>query len=507
MNIFYLTRFFLKVDFRNREERKFGRVIAIIISYLFANVLLSGNAYLLFDKNSFVLVSFSTSMFLVVLLILSEYDNLFFEKSNLDFIRLLPLKSQHLFLSKFISATCYLVFFISVLVIPQSIFFYYYDRSYIDVVGFIIVSFLFMFSSVSCVIIVYTVVLQVFRKTRFFIYLLQGAFIFYVLGINSVASEAIKSGRGNLLAFSAIKYTPQYFFLKGIEGGINLWIALGIAILLFLIMYFLFVNVYFSVSEILVSQDSRRKVCSSFKSISLFEKVERFILKNSNTQAGYLLALNMFFHSKTLRMRIFPTVLLPVLFTIVIISTNQNNIFFTFDKMPEFFETEIEILTPPITLILLLSSRLLVKNFLYSEEGSVNILEFYKSLPLENGKLFWKGVIVFLSIFLLVPVFIIVSVCLSFVANVSTVIANVIFIFSFIIFLNSLNLINTKVLPFSVSSSRYSSLTRLGDVVFMFLIGIVFFIFQILVFKYTVIFILVTIGLFVLLEIFFRTKK
>ncbi|MGB9695825.1 MAG: hypothetical protein ACPL2D_00890 [Ignavibacteria bacterium] len=507
MDILYLTRFFLKIDFRNREEKKLGRVIAIIISYLIANVLLSGNTYFLFDKNSFVLISFSTPMFLMGLLILSEYDNLFFEKSNLNFIKSLPLKNKHLFLSKFISATCYLIFFVLVLVIPQSIFYYYYDRSWFDIIRFIIVSFLFVLSSVSCITILYTVTLLVFHKTRFFLYLLQLTFIFYVLGVNSITSETIKLGRENLLVFTPIKYTPQYFFLRGIEGGIEFWIAFGVTISLFLMMYFLFINKYFLVSEILLNQNSQRKVYSGLKSIFLFQDVEKAILKNSDTRAGYWLALNMFLRSKSLRMRIFPILILPLLSTVVIIFTNQSNIFFNPDPSFWFFKTEIEVLNPSITLLLLLSSRLLLVNFLYSEEGTVNIVEFYKSLPIQSSKLFWIGVIVFVSVFLLFPIFIAVSICLLFVVDKIAVIANMIFIFSFIIFLNSLNLINIKILPFSLPSSRYSSFTRLGDVIFILPIGVVFLIFQILAFKNVVVFLLVTIGLFIFLEIFLRTKK
>lgn len=507
MAVLYLTKFFLKIDFRNREETKLSRVITIIISYLFANVLLSGNAYLLFDKNSFVLVSLSTSMFLIVLLILGEYDNLFFEKSNFALVKSLPLKNQYLFLAKFISASGYLIFFIFTVVGPQSVFFYYYDKSWFDVIWFIMISFLFVFSSVSCIIIVYTIILLIFRKTRFFSHLIQLGFIFYVVGVNSIASESIKSGQGNLLVFTVIKYTPQYFFLRSIEGGINFWAALGSTILLLFIMYFLFATKYFSVSEILVSQNFQRKVSSNFISVFLFRSIEKILLKNSDSKAGYLLALNLFRHSKSLRMRIFPLLILPVLFTIVIILTNQGNIFFTYAQSSEIFETEIRVLNPSITLILLLSSRLLMMNLLYSEEGSINIVEFYQSLPIWSNKLFWMGVIAFVSVFLLIPIFILLSICLSFVAEQTAVVANMFFVFSFIIFLNSLNLINTKTLPFSISYSRYSSLTRLGGVIFTLLIGVVFFIFQILAFKNTIVFFAIIMSLFIFLGIFLLIKK
>jgi hypothetical protein len=506
MNISYLTRFFLKVDFRNREEKKHNRVIAIIISYLFANILLSGNAYFLFDKSSFVLVSFSTSMFLIFFLVLSEYENLFFEKSNFDFIKSLPLQKKDLFLSKFISATLYLIFFVFIIVIPQSIFIYYYDKNLFDIFWFLAVSFLFVISSLSFISIVYTVILLTSRKTRFFLHFLQATFIFYVLGVNSIASESIKFGRVNLLDLTPIKYTPQYFFLKAVNIKIEFWIALCITIFLSLIMYLLFVSKYFYISEILLSQHATKKSYTGLKGIFLFESIEKIILKTSDTQAGYRLAMNMFLRSKALRIRVFPTIILPILFSVVIIFTNQNNIFFD-SRVLEFFETEIKVLNPSITLILLFTSRLLLKNFLYSDEGPVNIVEFYKSLPIKNGKSFWVGVMIFVIVFLLIPTYFMVSVCLSFVADITAIIANMFFVFSFIIFLNSLNLTNNKILPFSVQNTRYSSFSRLGDFLLVILIFIVFFILQIITFKNTVVFIFVIMSLFTLIGIFIRTKK
>ena len=132
---------FLKLDYRDKQNSGKKKITGIFISYVFANSALSFNLFNTFDKESFAILSFSTGIFLLSFIILNDYSNLFFSKQHLEFLRTLPLENNEVFVSKFLSAFVF-VFFIQVtIILPQSVFYYFYEQNLSKTIIFIVANF------------------------------------------------------------------------------------------------------------------------------------------------------------------------------------------------------------------------------------------------------------------------------------------------------------------------------------------------------------------------------
>lgn len=62
-----LIKTFFSLDFRDKENKGKKKFLGIFISYLFANSVLTLNNYIAFNRESFIILSFSTGVFLLVL--------------------------------------------------------------------------------------------------------------------------------------------------------------------------------------------------------------------------------------------------------------------------------------------------------------------------------------------------------------------------------------------------------------------------------------------------------
>ena len=123
-NTLPLFLLFQKLDYRDKDNSGFKKLAGIVIAYLFSNTMLSFSFSLVYDERSFVIMSLTSNLFLLTMIVINDFNNLFLATGSIDILRSLPIKIGQVFSAKFLSAVVYLLIFIIAASVPQIIFFY-----------------------------------------------------------------------------------------------------------------------------------------------------------------------------------------------------------------------------------------------------------------------------------------------------------------------------------------------------------------------------------------------
>ncbi|MEO6696053.1 MAG: hypothetical protein ABIY50_03925 [Ignavibacteria bacterium] len=508
-----LFSLFQKLDYRDRENSGKKKLTGILIAYLFSNLVMSYNFYLAFDERSFIILTLTSNLFLIAMIVLSDFDNLFLAGNTYDALAALPIKSSRIFIVKFLSAIFFLLLFIISASIPQLIFFFLIDHSLIKTAAYILVNLLFCYFSVAVLIFIYVLVLSHFSKKAGLILtviqIIFFAFVFYSTTISSKLAPAGKEiySRLNIIDVGVVKYLPQAFFSNAVYNPLYFLLTAMItaAAIIFLPVY-ISKNYISLLSKIgALKKDGFRKNGRCFTIIN--ELIEKYLLSDNYERASYDLVSAQLRNSKFLRIKYMPMVLMPVLIVIIGLITDLPSLIFINNPMNDaaIFKESMLIISPSITLTLIMSSRILISNTKILDEGSVDTGWIFNSLPAKDGSSIIKGTYKFIYIKFLLPVITILFILLLYGADLTTVFLNITFISSAIFLISSVSLRFDKTYPFTLESTKFNSASKFIEIILSMLLGIILFLLQIFVFQNSI-FVILSTTIFIVTSILLNRK-
>jgi hypothetical protein len=502
-NIKILTRTFLKLDFRDKENSGKKKLLGILISYLFANTVLSLNNYLTFGRESFVILSFSTGVFLLVFIILNDFGNLFFNNRHNDIINSLPINNSELIYSKLLSVFLYLGLYSIVIVLPQVVFFCLYESSFYERIFFIISDILSLFFISGIILYIYSFSLKLFsKKSNFILYFLQFVFFFYIILVSSLASR-YSINKIDIFSYSTVKFLPQFYFVLAINNVFILSALIVLTVFLYILLFYYLNRNYKKISSIIYSYPYIKR--EKQNRLSLIPRYNEFIcrkfIKHNEEKASYKLTLNQLRNSKSLKLKFIPLSFLPVIVCIIAVFTDT----LTFKAFSN-SQNGISVLTPSISFTFIMCIRLIISATKTEEENSSEVKWIYLSLPILSLKRIQNANIKYVFANFAFPIIIILFVILSIKISLLPLVLNLLFILSATFFINAIFLKYDKVFPYSVEASKYNSVSKFGEILFIMLIGIAIFVAQIFIFE-NVIFVIISVISFFVISIVLKQKQ
>ena len=496
-----LVKTLVKLDFRNRKDSGKRRILSVIATYLLTNTLLVITFFLNSSKERFILLSLSLNFFLASFILLSEYAELFFSKRIGEIISSLPLKDNELFFSKSAAGMLYLSVYTFTLALPQAIYFYFFDKNIFEAVYYFFVSLLFSYFAIGLVFLLNTLFLYNLKgKTKIPIIIFQVLFVFFVLYINRLLSSTPPDYIP--AEFSLISYFPQYFLLLSFGNKAYFLFATSATILVYVTAYLLFRNKYSDISALLNTAGtvSRKKNYMLFFN-KLMRNIEGILISNKTEHASFYLVINMFKNSAVLKMRMLILFFMPLIALIVGLILNVQEMISL-----QWGTNELLIISPSLSVIILLSLKLIISGFKTSIDQETSVKWIYDSIPIVDKLLFLRGCIKFTILYYLIPVMLISGILLTGKIPVFDILLNFLYLISFILVFAEVLIKIDGVMPFTADNMRLNTVTKFTDILVAFLAGTILFVSQIIIFK-NVIFTISTVVLFLIIYLFLTEFK
>lgn len=480
-----LFSLFLKTDYRDKEKTAYKKLTGVFISYLFANSFIGWSNYMRFDEYSFVILAFSINIFFITFVSLTEYADLLFSKRQMDIFTSLPLKDTEIFNAKLKSATAYIGVFCVSLVVPQAVFVYLYSHDITRVLMFVILCFTFTLSILYLILLIQTIIVMMSKKQSGYLqYILQFIFIFFIIYTSSLSSKANLESKYSIRDYDIVQYLPQNIFYLGMGSYLYFALSLLISLTIFLLFYFLLKSNYSKIYKLLTFSDTIvKKKRLGFSVKPLTEFINNRLLKNNVERASYNLMKYQFMNSRSMKVKYIPTLFLPLIFAIIAVATNTPGFLTLKTSALSKMTQVVSILGPTITMMIIMSSRLMITNTKISDENSSGTDWLYKSLPLKENVWVFNGVNKFIYINLIAPMVLLVFLILLIKLDFKTVGINMLFIISCLVFINSLFSLFDKTFPFTLESSKFNSTSKFIEVLFTMLLGVAIFVGQIFIFQ------------------------
>ncbi len=503
-----LLGLFAKLDFRDKNNSGKKKFIGILIAYLFSNTLISFNFFSVFDRQSFMILALSSGVFLIVILLLNDFDNLILAGSSYSCISTLPIESSSFFKAKFISAVLFLLPFVLVSTLPQSIFFYFYNESVADFILFFIASFCFAMMTAATLIYLYSIVILKFKdKTLIVTGVIQ--FLFFIFVFYSSTAGTAKGGirkpgfeKISVMDTPGINFLPQTLLAKSVDNPIFLFAIILFTGLIFAAGYKFVSANYSKISDnsIEIGKKRRRKKLT-FKLPALSRLIDRIYLRNDPERSSFHLVSNQLAGSGFLRMKYIPYIIMPVMFITFGFVFNMKGFLF-FDgssSLSPAFPSFVQLLSPSITIILMMSSRMLVSNTKIMDDITHDTDWIYMMLPVKDRNHFLKGASKSIYIVFLLPVMLLLFAALAIKGGLTDAILNTLYVGSGIYFFNSIASLIDKTMPFTLESGKFNSASKLGEIFLSMGLGVILILIQIFAFQ-NIIFALSSISIFLFLS-------
>lgn len=504
-----LLRLFLMLDFRDRENSGKKKFIGILTAYLVANTAMAFNYFSVFDKTSFAVLSLSSCLFLMALLSMNEYDNLILAGNSIQLLSTLPLDESSVFRAKFITALLFLLPFASACSIPPAVFYYFYDHNPADPLLFFLASVMFS-TMLACIFITaYSVIILKFpQRAALMMTILQALFFAFVFYSSVSASGASRKGNSliqkmNVLDNPGTEFLPQSFIARSMHEPWTLAVLLVAATLVVISGYLFISRNYAALSSnaLMLSSKRRKKKLN----IRTPEFLSRFVnsnyLRNDVERSSFYLVADHLTASRFLRIRYIPYFIMPVAFILIGLLIDAEGLLYlnTAGSISRTFSFEYPMLSPSITIILLMSSRMLISNTKIMDDITHGTDWIYKSLPQKDGHQILKGVSKFFYLVFFIPVMIILFIVLSARGSIESALINVLFTGFGIYFINSVASLFDKTMPFTIESGKFNSASKLLEIFTAMIIGIILILIQIFAFQ-NIIFAVATIASFIIIS-------
>lgn len=501
-NTLPLFLLFQKLDYRDKDNSGFKKLAGIVIAYLFSNTMLSLSFSLVYDERSFVIMSLTSNLFLLTMIIINDFNNLFLATGSIDILRSLPVKIGQVFSAKFLSAVVYLLIFIITASVPQIIFFYIISESAVLSVSFFFTNILFCYLSIGSVTLIYCLILIYFKRySTIFLNLFQFLFFIFVFystskGSRSPSFDSHIIQKQDLLSGGFINYLPQSFFSGSVYEPLIFLLLLTVCSLVFFMLYKFISGKY----DILLenSLSLKRNKTSKFK-FPHFKKISEFFIRlllGTNIElASFRLVKDHIKSSRYLRLKYIPLLIIPVIVILIGFFSNSDEYLF-FESRSGFLKTAFLVVSPTVSLTVLLCARMLISNTKILDENSSDTKWIFDSLPCGNISSYIKGVNSFIYFAMILPMLVLIFLMLLFKSDALTVFLNFIYISCSVYFVISVASLIDKTIPFTLESSKYNSATRFLEVILSMVIGVAVFLIQIFIFQ-NIIFVIAATALFI----------
>ena len=498
----------LKLDYRDKDKAKSKKFFGILLAYIFANTALSFNYFMSFDAHTFIFFALSTNVFLITFLIINDFDNLFLAKNYFNSIIILPVTSEDFFKAKLLSAGIFISIMLSVVSIPQAVFFFNYDHNIIQTVLFLITNFIFILTFASLIVILYFFILEkYFNKASAFLYIVQMFFFGFIFYTNSITRTALNNGTKVSFEGSNLQYLPSYFYSKMVFDPLLLFAGLGLFLFLVYFLVKVFSGKFIKVNEIVTKYSLPKKQRKFGRVLSNYGPfIKRTFLKNNVELASYELISNQLSNSKFLKTRYIPLIFMPIAFSAIgVITNNPGLLIINEGAKAGFLSENLKMLSPSLLFMFIIAVRMLISNSKISDENSSDIGWLYDTLPVKDKHLYVSGVNKFIYFNIAIPIAILMTLILLIKVDPVSVILNMAYLFASVIFVNTILDLFDKSLPFTQESNKFNSGSKFAEVFLNMLYGVVIFILQIFIFK-NVIFVISAVILLMLI-VFFLNKS
>ena len=503
-----LLSLFIRLDFRDKKNSGRKKFTGILIAYLFSNTILSFNFYTFFNERSYIILTLTSNIFLFAMLVLNDFDNLFLGARNRDILLSLPLKSRDLFVSKFLSALFFLMFFLISATIPQIVFFHLISNDILKTALYLSANLLFGFSAAGIITIIYSLILIYFpKRAGLMLNLFQILFFIFIFIASSISAgikkPALSSLKINILEKDIASRLPQTFFSLTVYEPVLIIFCILITLTVYVFLYY-FLNKKYSVmlanAESLLK--SKSTAADKFKSGFLSEYTGRFILKDKFEKASYNLAKNQLNNSRFLKTKYFPVALIPLIMASVgLISGIPELIYFKGNsESSDFVNTVILLMSPSITLTLMISSKMLISNTKILDENTYGTEWIYDSLPISDKGKIISGTAKFVYLRFILPVTALIFLIVLTTSDLKTAVMNILYVSSGIYFLITVSSLFDRTYPFTLESTKFNSASKFLEVFIAMASGMILFFIQIFVFQ-NIIFVIISVLIFTLISI------
>lgn len=499
---------FMRLDFRDKNDSGKKKFVGIITAYLFSNSIIAFNFFSIFDRSSFMILTLSSGIFLMAILVLNDFDNLILAGSSYSSISVLPVEGKSFFKAKFMSAIVFLLPFVLVSSIPQSIFFYFYNNSLADSFVFFIASFSFAMMTVAVLIFLYSFVILKFKdKATILMSLVQFGFFIFVFYSSTVGAgrpELRLPGAAKLSVLDkpGIQYLPQTLLAQSVDNPLYLFVALALTGVLLLLGYKFVSQNYIRLSENALEISKKRRTKKlNFKLPALKKITDSIYLRNDTERSSFYLVLNHLANSRFLRLKYIPYFIMPLMFIATGFIFDMKGMIYFERAIPVSFADEagIPIVSPSILIILMMSSRMLISNTKIMDDLSHDTEWIYRSLPNKDSHFVIKGTSKFIYLVFLIPVLILLLLVLTVKGGFVSALLNTLFVGFGIYFINTIASLFDKVMPFTLESGKFNSASKLMEIFLAMALGIILFLIQIFAFQNSI-FAMISIFLFILLS-------
>lgn len=507
-----LFSLFQKTDYRDKENSGKKKLTGVLLSFLFANTVLSYSYYVSFDEKSFIVLAYTSNLFLLALIVLTDFENLVLASRTSSYLETLPVKSSDIFKAKFFSTLLYLLFFILSTAIPQLIFYYLISDSIYKTVIFLLSDILFCYFASGLLILIYVVALRYFKKRATIILnILQLCFFIFIFYSSTLSSRSASRPKDsfvkmNILDNGFVNFLPQTIFANSTENILfftgTVLMSIGVLYTVYYIIAGNYSVINEHVRELSSGRDKSKKESGRSKSELIFAKlrsvIDKYILTNNYETASFYLIKNMLQNSRFLVVKYMPLIVMPLLFVIIGLVTDAPHLLFfkTDPDSKSFLNTSMLVISPSITFVLVMCSRLLVSGTKILDENTTDTEWVYDSMPIKDVRYVNKGVSKFIYTVVLFPVIVIITILLSLKADFAGVFYNIIFISSGIYLINSIMLLFDKTYPFTLESTKFNSASKFFEVFFSMFLGLALFLIQIFVFQ-SIIFVIISVIIFI----------
>lgn len=501
-----LLSLFLKIDFRDKSSSGKKRFAGILAAYLVSNTAMAFNFFTVFDKQSFIILTLSSCIFLLALLVLNDFDNLILAGSSYAALSALPVPGAAIFKAKFITAQIYLFPFALVSSLPPSVFIYFYDSSFSDSLLLFLVSVSFCLAIAGSLIFLYGFFLLKFRKlasvfmslTQFLFF----AFVFYssFAGAGSREFRELPGHKLTIIDNPGVRLLPQTFMAKLVDLPEYYPAAFFVAVAVFFLCYKFIAANYAQLSEnaAMISSGKKKRKLRLMAPQFLKEFINRIYLRNDLERSSFRLVSDQLASSAFLRLKYIPYFIMPLMFILIGLILNTEGLLYlrSAGSLGSLMSPVVPLLSPSITIILMMSSRMLISNTKIMDDQSADTEWIYKTLPERDPGIILRGVLKFFFLSFFLPVMLLLFIVLLFRGSIEAAVLNLLFIGSGICFIVTLSSLFDKTMPFTIESGKFNSASKLGEIFVSMFVGIILILIQIFAFQ-SIIFAVVLTAVFI----------
>ena len=487
-------RLLLKLETRGRAGTG-KKIVFLMITYLLPGCFLP---LLLVKQNTdptgfeYTFLTYLFYSLIISFTISSELDNLIVSKNESDIFSALPVSGRLVAGAKMFMLNRYIFILAIPLFTPGAVFYYSMMRSVPRSIMYFMAGYMMCFFTVNILLLVYSVALRILKTKRLSVYTLFFQLILVLLLI--IGYQLVSYGISGRQGSGSVNYLhllekknltdlfPQswYAFLSArtqYEFGVALLFKISLPFLIFYLSY-LSLKMYLEENLDIIkekifyagySPGSETGGDDESSPAAFAGLIESVYLRNRAERSSFGLMKSMFRQDKAMKLNIIPMIIIPAGLAIFALLTNQ---------LPPPFEAGYFMIRPVFHISILLSVLVVLNTAVLGMKitNHPGASWVYESYPLSGKKRFKNGIRKFFTVYLIIPLCIILGLVFAFKMPLWQAALASLFIFASANLYNSIFNILNRALPFTKENTFLNSIQKLSGMFYplAFGAGIVF---------------------------------